>query len=168
MAAHFPLEEVDRWCGWKVERWGDMKRKVCDAKKRGKTDILQSSISFPIQPQIHNGPAALRAEDQAGCSFMSFRDKCVWRWMSAAFTSEILDLSSELLPLLLLLPPPPPPPFVWLSKIYVKNGWYSVLSTTTSFTFSLSSFIVSACGVVFRKRVWRKNTRSVIGNFVSI
>lgn len=57
--------------------------------KKKKKYIFQSCMelgSFPIQFPIHNGLAWLCAEAQACIFFMSIRDNCVRRWLSAALT----------------------------------------------------------------------------------
>lgn len=77
--------------------------------------------SFPIQFQIHNGPASLCSEAQTRLFFMS-----IWitvrLLMSAAVTWEILDLSSQ---------PPQQTSYVTLFKAIPLNWQVSPLFVVT-------------------------------------
>lgn len=118
--------------------------------KEKKKYIFQSCMelgSFPIQFPIHNGLAWLCAEAQARIFFMSIRDNCVRRWLSAALTWEILNLSS-----LQLLPHGPP---LWL---FLKTPSAPFPShDATQLTCFTPLYRVRGCYCIFLQegKVWR-------------
>ena len=135
--------------------------------KKKKKYIFQSCMelgSFPIQFPIHNALACLCAGAQTRLFFMSIRDNCVRRWLSAALTWEILNLSSPQ-----LLPHRPP---VWL---FLKRRPHCSLLMMPLKWQVLPLFIACEVVIVFfcrrgkfeGKKTWGPMF-SIIGNFVSI